>query len=195
MLWFQSFGNNVFEVFTVEYVDALSDHLLSSAHELGCDATNPCVVLEVGAGNGRLSQALDQALDKKASGVFHIIPTDCGEWGISSVIPVEKYNYVQALKKYQPHMVISSWMIPDQDWTVHFRACNSVREYVLIGVPHLCGHVQQTWGLGSPLDCKYYADGFTKIELPDVSRLQVSSIDREMYRHSKTVAFRRVDVI
>ena len=46
---------------------------------------------------------------------------------------VEKMDHISALHFYEPHIVISSWMSRQSDWTFDIRACQSVIEYILIG--------------------------------------------------------------
>lgn len=57
-------------------------------------------------------------------------------------------DYKEALKKYKPDIVISSWMPYTEDWTKDFRTFSSVKEYILIGEPDngCCGHPWKMWG-------------------------------------------------
>lgn len=61
---------------------------------------------------------------------------------------VEKLDYQKALLKYQPDLVLVSWMPMGEDWTRHIRNMKSVQEYILIGETDdgCCGHNFETWG-------------------------------------------------
>lgn len=126
----------VYELFTDEYVTALANHLRGSK-----------VVLEVGAGSGRLSHLLRQKLSHRTQ----IIATDSGGWrkmrGLKPVTyPVEQLPFDKALEKHKPDVVLASWMPMGHDWTEQFRLQPSVSEYVLIGEPGCCGKTWESWG-------------------------------------------------
>lgn len=118
----------IHQFLTREFVDALAAQFLAAPC---CYGDAP--VLEVGAGRGELARRL------RARGV-PIVATDDGSWldgrlawprGVP--LDVEPLSYTEALARTQPALVLCAWMPLAEDWTPAFRACPSVREYVLIG--------------------------------------------------------------
>jgi hypothetical protein len=117
-------GHFVHQFWTREFVDALAVFLV------GLEAAP---LVEVGAGRGELSRWL------RERGV-PLVATDDGSWldgrldwprGLpDDVLP---FVYEAALAHYRPAVVVCSWMPLGQDWTPAFRACPSVRHYLLIG--------------------------------------------------------------
>ena len=92
------------------------------------------------------------------------------------------------------------------DWTALFRAAPSVREYVLIGEADdgICGLPWETWGHARPEDDSdsdegggrvppYVEDGFARLELAPLSRVQLCRTDERWRARSAshTVVFRR----
>ena len=150
--------HGIFELFSREYIDALSDHLIQSAVRnksgaaamLGENGDAPLRVLEVGAGSGKLSAYLQRALESKGQlGSFDVHATDSGTWRIKPEFAVQKISYQRALAEFQPHVVLCSWMPSGDDWTAAFRSTPSVQEYILIGEVDdgCCGHPWLTWGV------------------------------------------------
>jgi hypothetical protein len=92
------------------------------------DETLP-VVLECGAGNGVLAFHLSQRL----KGVATVVATDDFSSKIAAVTEVHHLSCKQALERYQPAMVICSWMPSGTDFTGDMRACPSVHDIVLLG--------------------------------------------------------------
>lgn len=191
--------HQVFEFLNVEYLDALADYFVVRASELGASREKPLTILELGAGNGRLSHFLRQKLKKKATGEIKIIASDSGDWKIKSDFPVEHLRHDEALKEYDPDMVIFSWMPYQKDFTRDIRNMPNVKEYLLIGEANggACGDEWETWGINSNDETAvppYAADGFTKENLYDLSELQISRNDTpgEYYR-SSSISFRRKD--
>ena len=112
-------------------------------------------------------------------------------------------------------IVLCSWMPPGQDWTVDFRrpmgtptgtAADAVErlveEYILIGEADdgTCGHNWYTWGNPAFLDSEYEeeqrvapyrSDGYTRVDLEELSLLQFSRFDCKRSSESMTVSFRR----
>lgn len=197
--------NPVFEFLNEEFIDRLSDYLAKRIEELKGSEESPIIILEVGAGNGRLSHFLRQKLQEKVPGKFKIIAVDSGEWGIKPVFEVEKMDYREALKKYNPQIIICSWMPYKVDFTGDFRATASVKEYILIGETDggCCGDEWLTWGY-RPLSYEegeeeksltppYAEDGFEREDLMDISRKQICRTDFPPFKrfNSRTVSFRR----
>jgi hypothetical protein len=147
----------VFELWTKEYIQAFSDYLSQRAKDLGGKKEKPISILEVGAGNGKLTHFLNREFERKKIENIKIIATDSGEWmeprkgkwiKITPHFPVEILDYKEALKEYKPDIVVCSWMPLGEDWTKDFRDAESIKEYILIGEADqgCCGHPWETWG-------------------------------------------------
>lgn len=195
----------IFEFWTKEYIHALSTYLAQRVEALGGTEENPTVILEVGAGDGRLTHFLQEKMNELMPGKVKIIATDSSDWKIPLAFPVEKMSHNEALEKYKPKIVISSWMPYQYDWTADFRAAESVDEYILIGEADggCCGDEWLTWGQKWTFDEEererrenqlppYEQDGFEKVYQDDLSDLQLSRIDVfEGKSTTRTVSFRR----
>lgn len=194
---------SIFEIFTEEYIDKFGRYLAQRAESLGATAKKPITILEVGAGSGKLSHFLQKKLDEIAPGKVKVIATDNGSWsGIKKPFPVEAINQRDALSKYKPEIVISSWMPPHTDWTASFRAAPSVNEYLLIGWSDdgVTGKKWKTWGFQEDqgdeklTTTPYAADGFSRVNNPNnvsdvqLSRLFFMDADKQ---HTDTTSFRR----
>ena len=155
---------NMWPFWTREYINTLATYLLDRS---SCCEEKETIILEIGAGDGRLSHFLRnefthsvQERKTVTKNIPKVIATDDGSWEINHVGPVEKLNAQQALSKYcadatnQQVIIICSWMPNGFDWTYLFRYYN-VYEYILIGESDdgNCGHVWHTWG--NP-DYSYY---------------------------------------
>ncbi|MBW2999686.1 hypothetical protein KY339_03360 [Candidatus Woesearchaeota archaeon] len=89
----------VYHIPTVEFEDALAEFINS----LGVKVP----ILEIGAGDGKLSYGLQQRR-------VPIIATDNDEIGLSNGNElVEKISHDKALEKYNPELVIVSWLPPE----------------------------------------------------------------------------------
>lgn len=197
--------NRIYEVLNTEFIDKLSAYLAHRLNELSRSIQGP-IILELGAGNGRLSHFLQMQLQAKFGGNFKIIATDTGAWGkIQPSFPVEKVpSNEDALMRHRPQIVICSWMPAREDWTKDIRQMPSVEEYVLIGEIDGgdCGDPWKTWG-ACPTErdkithanqqAPYEADGFTRQKLKKPSNLQIAGADESVTEtiHSATVSFRR----
>ncbi|MDB5264947.1 MAG: uncharacterized protein JWN64_518 [Parcubacteria group bacterium] len=185
-------NNHIFEVFTQEYIEKFSGYLKERIANLS-SGDEPITILEVGAGNGKLSHLLkDSMKDLVASGKVKLVATDSGDWEIDSPWEnVEKLEVKDALKKYHPNIVISSWMPHGEDWTKDFREEKSVKEYVLIGPYGPCGS-DATWEHTRPEFEKMYGDkelakkmqpssfdrdGFIRTDHGELSEYQISRLD------------------
>lgn len=172
---------NIYEFHNRDYIDALAKALTPYRN-----------ILEVGAGDGRLSYFLRQRLPDSS-----IVAIDNGSWGIEPVFPVEKMEIDEALEKYKPDLVISCWMPYKDDWTPLFRACDSVKGYVLIGETDggCCGNEELWFGAEGEAP-GYIKDGFARQNLDELRRLQICRTDYyddldDDWRHSATVLFLR----
>jgi len=177
--------NFIYEFFTRDYLRALRAHLDSTCDEIHQKSgKTEFTILEVGAGSGQLSYILQQMLhDARATKkpwTVKVVCTDTGMWaskhraqsskgllnGSKNTLKiVERVAYKEALEKYQPDVVLCSWMPMGADWTEAMRATPTVEEYVLIGEKNdgCCGHPWKTWGVhidetNDPMFAKNKAD-------------------------------------
>jgi hypothetical protein len=168
--------------------------------------------------------------DKSSLVTVDFIAIDHGGWSIRKNATtsdlgkdgyVEKLDYKKALLKYQPDLVIVSWMPMFSDWTKEIRATPSVKEYILIGESDdgCCGNNWETWGnaefwsgsnnnnnnnnmspsaskevttTASVVIAPYMKDGWERVNHEEMSDLQLSRFDSEDFvGNSKTVSFIR----
>jgi len=157
----------------------------------------PVTILEVGAGDGRLTHFLEEELNRRHVRGFRILATDGRQWHIRPRYPVTNENVDMALWDYEPEIVLACWMPRNEDWTAEMRKTPSVQEYILIGPKDsgTCGNDEETWGTNFPKQtpAPYSAEGFERVNLPDLSELQMGQKDRDGLRFSATVSFRRSD--
>lgn len=172
---------HIYECLNQQHVDALANFLKPYKK-----------ILEVGAGNGRLSHFLRERLPDAS-----IVAIDNGSWEIEPLFSVEKMEIDEALEKYQPEIVISCWMPYQADWTPMFRACSSVQGYILIGETDggCCG-TETLWFGEDGENPGYEKDGFTRYDLDELSKWQLCRTDYHYdldsdWRHSSTVFFKR----
>ena len=200
-------AHDTFEFFTSDFVAALASHLRRTLPNGG-------MVLELGAGNGRLSYFLRRKL--KGSEVT-VVATDKGTWGLKrkdqlgAASAVKKMDFAKALEQHRPDVVLVSWMPMGTDWSAAIRATPSVSEYVLVGEADdgCCGDNWLTWGnphfapgatrtspaaagTTAPPQPPYALEGWTRHALPEVDKFQLSRYDSEDFvGNSCSVAFRR----
>jgi len=201
--------NKICEVFNYEYLWGLAAYLKRRIGELqGAvkkkkaenDKELPSVtILEVGAGNGRLSHFLNEFLkqEEDLQGKYSLIATDLeGNVGdFSNQFPVVKLDSPQSIKTYRPTIILCSWMSMQLDLTSDFRKSKHVKEYILIGEVDygVSGTYKETWGLPSKEKAPYEKDGFKRIVLEKLSMFQIGRSDHPFVRfHSQTTVFRRV---
>lgn len=171
------------EYYTQDYLEALATHLEPRIH-----SERQTTILEVGAGVGRLSKALGKVITDP---LVTIVATDLSEG--RSYPGVEKIDYREALKKYQPQVVLSAWMPYLVDWTPSFRQTSSVEEYLLIGESGSYG------ASGTPVTWDrevVAADGFSMTWLHNLGDLQLNVMScfdnpEEIASSSTTVSFVR----
>jgi hypothetical protein len=195
--------NPVFEFLNEEYLNAFADYFVGKIQEHGASEKKPLVILEIGAGNGRLSNFLQQKLEEKAPGQTKVVATDSGTWALNNDFPVEQLKHDEAMEKYKPGIVVFSWMPFEEDSSKGIRKVDSVQEYILIGEANggCCGDGWETWGQSWSRDeddkddeeiPPYEVDGFDKEFLSDLSGLQICRTDDPgRYCHSSTVSFKR----
>ena len=163
----QDTGCPQYEVITKDYISFLASYI----HELAVGMiknqiyAGPLRVLELGAGDGRLShhltlslrqlQGRDELTDPspihgESVPMVEVYATDSGLRGLHKSSPVGKHveltDYKTALELHQPHVVICCWQPMGTDWTKEIRATSSVQEYLLIGesVRTNC-HIASSW--------------------------------------------------
>ncbi len=196
--------NPIFELFNKEYMHDLGSYLSKRIKELGITNRKP-IILEVGAGNGKLSYFLGKEMGNAAE----IIAVDSGAWKLGAPFPVEHMDHQQALEKYKPDIVLFSWMPYKYDCTDDFRKCPSVKEYILIGPAGAeCGDGWKTWGIEDHLDdddefpqdteprvTPYEADGFEIDFIKEVEEHQTGRsnyfLSGDYHKYSRTASFRR----
>jgi len=187
----------VYDLYNKEYLNAFTDYFVDRIGEYGASKEKPLVILEIGAGNGRLSHFLEEELNQKVSGQVKVIATDSGEDAIKADFSVEQLKHDEAMEKYKPDIVIFSWMPYGEDSSKDIRKVDSVQEYILIGEAEngCCGDDWETWGnqIFDEEIPPYEVDGFQKEKLDDLSELQICRTDRMPGRinNSATVSFKR----
>lgn len=110
--------SQVFQFWTKEYVDGLAEYIKKTFPN--------AKVVEVGAGSGELTKCLVER-------GINCIATDDFTWKLTKYHEVNKGSYKQAIRKYKPDVVLSSWMPYTEDWTWYFRKSPSVKGYIVIG--------------------------------------------------------------
>ena len=163
-------------------------------------------VLELGAGDGHLSHHLAISL----SGYAKLIcsdtkpPKDAIGWAALSC-EIRAMDSEKVTELLQPTIAIISWQPSGIDWTLHCRAGERCREYILLGESDssTCGDGWATWGIvpengyeyGLDEDsiAPYKQEGFERVELPDVTEYMICRFDSHASRgFSKAVSFKRL---
>ncbi len=164
---------NIYEIWTKEYIEQMVRYISRRKRD------KKLTVVEIGAGDGKLSHFLRKTWKKEA---IDLIATDTGEWDIPSEFVVEKIGVVEAIEKYNPDIIICSWMVPGINLSISF---DNVQEYILIGDPTVCG-LRTTWEENNR---------YEKVVLKSMKELQIchSDILTSNFNKSKstTVSFRR----
>jgi hypothetical protein len=183
---------HIYEIFTEEYINGLSEYLKTRIETLS-KTEKIHTILEVGAGNGKLTHLLTERLrDLIAEKNIKLIATDSGDWKVTnSFQSVEPLGVKDALAKYHPEIVISSWMPPQIDWAADFRNNDSVQEYILIGPTGPTGS-DDTWMRTREEYAEIYGDkelaarmqptsfnrdNFAWIQHPGLGKFQLSRLD------------------
>lgn len=147
--------HDIYQLWTQEYVERLGDYLRLRVQSFAGET----IVLDVGAGDGLLTEALEAYLaqqprrSNRKYRIPKIIATDDGSWNISPKAWVEGLSVEEALHVHASDchskqvIVLCSWMPMGEDWTRFFREKN-VQEYILIGEADngQCGDNWETWG-------------------------------------------------
>ncbi len=116
-------AHHVFQLLNIEFIRELAKVIKDMNSE---------IILEVGAGEGLLGKYLSKELGK------NIILTDDHSWWERENIKIGnkeiiKKDYKDAIKSYNPDIIIASWIPYKRWWTKEFRECESVKCYILIG--------------------------------------------------------------
>lgn len=180
-----------YEILNRELIEELSFYLTQRAAQYSKD--RPPVILEVGAGNGRLTHFLNWNIQSVKPDI-KIIATDSGNHGdyvVKPIFPVEKLDDKEALTKYTPTIVICSWMPDGVDFTEDFRRTASVQEYILVGQMDGVGDSWKTWGIEPEHDhlpadlhidkrnkkAPYIVDGFDYVHVQEAEEVQSHHTD------------------
>lgn len=160
-------NNNIYQLWTQEYVERLAHYLWKRwCSRSKKDEDDSVVILDVGAGDGLLSQLLrdrfaeyststtSRLAQKRTTTPPEVIASDDGSWSIDPLAKVEPWTVQEALQKVceettnnKKVVVLCSWMPMNEDWTALFRSAG-VEEYILIGEcdDGQCGDNWETWG-------------------------------------------------
>lgn len=144
----------IFGLYSSEYIQAFASYLQTNHNP----KDGP--IIEVGAGDGRLSSYLqeygvpviatdfqakrtsrggtvDEKLDSQGKVRFILdqreIPANHVWSAPTPFTKILRFTYQEALIHFQPSIIIASWMPLGSDWTTDFREYGSVRQYLVIG--------------------------------------------------------------
>lgn len=175
----------LFEVKTHELLDGLSDHLIETAGKIKKPNGEPVTVVEIGAGDGKLAHCLQEYCDQKyingeTNFQINIFATDNGKDEYEPIFEVERFDNEEALKEFEPDIVINSWMPLEVDFSAEWRKHVNIKEYILIGEGGGgCTGAEDTYGWYGPnnpknneWNQKLKRDGFTVewLDIPTFSR-------------------------
>jgi len=73
-------------------------------------------------------------------------------------INVENLNIEESIKKYNPDLIISSWMPEWEEWTSFFRKSKNLNSFLLIWAPIDC------WTINSWKECENFKPKKLEIE-------------------------------
>lgn len=160
------------EIWNQEYVAALSNYIIERIGSLPLEARNkPIVILEAGAGTGRLIHFLEKQLQAYFETSSQTLNLQCigvdnhsGYLKIPAVFPIENISYEEAAQLYQPDFVVASW--PSCSW---YDGPDSVQGYIAIGPPEVCNMLDF-----NQQDLVIAIEGFSKRQLTEVEQYQTS---------------------
>jgi len=146
-----------FQVLNDEFIKWISEELLKIINKV---SSKNIKILEVWAGSWRLSYFLKKELTiENTKKNIEIITTDDLSWfedentifdnheiylKNNEWICVENLDAKKSVEKYEPNIVISSWMPKNKDWTLFFKDNKSINAFILIWVPSDCW-TEETW--------------------------------------------------
>ena len=195
----------MFEIYSDTLITKLNNYIHSRLQQINPTNINdkPIMILEIGAGDGKLTQAL-QAKQLSTS-LLTFQATDIHPPSTSKSI-VKRMNARRAIIKYQPTIIICSWMPSGIDFTGEIRLSKDCQEYILIGPPNTStsGDAWATWGILSQeliddygLDKNaikpYLADEWHRCELPELNKCTFCRFDvnGSEVGFSKVTSFRK----
>ncbi|MES1909110.1 MAG: hypothetical protein MHM6MM_001911 [Cercozoa sp. M6MM] len=183
------------EVWTLEYIDALANYVITRALEYNNDTfvkdtclnlpfvdanfaspvsqcrRNSIQILEIAAGDGRLTHFLERAVSVKLQqcALSLSVTFVASDLAPSSSGSVQPWDAQEALTHVPAQIVLLSWMPMGLDLSRTIRAFPSVLEYVLIGETDygVSGTPVDTWGIGAG------DDAFDDFAIVDDERLQL----------------------
>lgn len=208
------------EYYTREYISELGSYMVDRLRQLGGTPERPIQMLEIAAGQGRLSYFLRQELNRRLEEanlgpIYQLATTDLYPASAPNrpqLSDIEALGYEEALQKYNPQIVLAAWMpnaekrgqklVVLPDWTETIRATDSVQEYVMIGDPDehgpkAFGRTPRKsrgffWKRTNEPEAVVTKDGFVRRDMPQLSRYQIGYTDTvKGGRLSQTVSFRR----
>ena len=172
-------GNTMF--YTREFIDAFADYLAQRHRDVGGGSAPIALFSPL----GRLAHLLNATKripvpvktawkDVVPNPYYLVIPPS--QQAKFRPHHVEKCTVPTFLDKHKPALVVAE-PATGVDITAEIRRYSSVREYCLVGVPDsgLSGSAPSTWGIGDAP--AFLADGFTRTDLPHVSRYLLSRYD------------------
>ena len=200
--------NQLYEILTLDYVEALTLQIRQlralSPHQTTFS------VCEVGAGSGALTHHIKRCLERTGNREgIEIIATDSGAWNLGKRFAVEPYTNKEALTRFQPDLVLVSWMPAGTDWSASFRRAG-VANYIICGEADdgCTGHNWLTWGNPefreqetdvsisisgqhekqnkSPLTPLYKRDGYVRQDLVELKKLQLQRYDSAQAPYQST---------
>jgi len=165
-----------YDLFPEEYITRLHKHLTTfmTTHSSG-------VILEIAAGDGRLSAYLNVPRNKSR---LHVIPSDDNTWGYNTkgVTKLTAGAALAAIDETKPASILVSWPPLGVDFTEEFRGTLMVAEYYVIGDP-TCTGTRETWG---------EHEGWRRTVLEECVAVQVCRYDNHMERASRTIKYERL---
>jgi hypothetical protein len=202
--WFCQGCVHFSDVLTVEYVRALAEYLARRAAEVKAQQGKAPTIVEIGAGNGRLSHFLNATGLFKKGTLIATDPTPLGSKGTPEslqfpVMASDDRSILQALDRHgSPCILVSNYMTFGTDQTPLWRS-SCVAEYVLIGelgrrprapssadaarASHLVSNEQYNSMMGNfcySLNMEEYeVDGYERVLLEEVSREMIHIADLE----------------
>lgn len=157
----RSNGESVHSFVTKELVMGLGNRIIEKALDSGQAVF---VVVEVGAGNGRLAHCLKRYLKEKSPSGIEIkyIAIDPAHESSKRHTEIEPLNDLEAINQYSPDILLMSYMPAYTDLTAAWRTSENLKEYILIGnaSPSISG-TEETWGYTDYVP-PFTKDGFEK---------------------------------
>lgn len=164
--------NNIYEVFTLEFVNKLYDEIIEENKK-----NWNWIILEVWAWNWKLTKKLKELSLEKWDDIKFIATDSFERYDLKFISDhddiknhVEKLSHKEAIKKHNPWIIITSWIPSWDDFTKDFRnKDNNCKTYYVIW--------QEDWWCcwnEDTFNKKFLEnDGFDIKKLEDISKLQI----------------------